>query len=101
MSFCRETKVKGRKIHRCDQCHRDIAAGEEHISGAHNLDGDFVSFREHIECRYAWLGWRKYMRNDSFYETSPFLADDDLERDWFEKRHPLVARRLWPREVRP
>ncbi len=100
MSFCRESKVRGRKPHRCDQCAKLIAAGEEHVGGAHNLDGDFVSFREHVECRQAWLGWRKYMRTDEVFETSPFLIDDDLEREWFETRHPIVARRLWPQEAK-
>lgn len=85
-----------RKKHVCEQCHKAIDVGEKHSYWAGKHDGDFYAYREHIDCRDAWLGLID-LRNDDSYEGVPFLCEDDVspgERAWLGEKWPAVAERM-------
>jgi hypothetical protein len=89
--------VTGRKEHRCGQCGDKIAVGVEHRKCAQVWEGEFYSFREHVECHNAWNRLNFIVRDYPVYDGAPFLRDDDHEeddRDWMREEYPLVAQRL-------
>lgn len=96
--FISSKAVIGRKEHRCEHCGRAIVLRERHQVTAQLLDDVFSQFREHMECRAAWLDWNQNLRDDAHNDDGwPFLNDDDdLDREWIEFAHPVVAERLWP-----
>lgn len=97
--FFRVTRVHAAKQHRCEQCAKPIEQGELHCYAAGKFDGDFFSYREHVECRMAW---KEYSEDTLRWDdTAPFLHDaDDLNasKDWFKQNHPVVFARLWPEQ---
>ena len=49
--FYSEEKVKARKAHRCDECHRAIPIGTIYVKIAGKWDGEFQTYEQHVECR--------------------------------------------------
>lgn len=96
MSFFRTQEVTGIKPHTCLQCGKTIATGERHHYSAGKIDGDFQSYREHLDCLKLWFEIRG-LRDLAFDEESEVLRDDDFVRDrgWMRKEYPLVAERLF------
>lgn len=95
--FFRVKEVNGRKTHQCAQCRSQIDAGERHFYCAGKLDGDFTSYREHLECRKAWEDFRTN-HSLGWDEPSEFLADEELDSDdiaWLKAMHPIVSARIW------
>lgn len=89
--------VTTRKPHRCEQCHRSIAAGERCFYGAGLFDGHFMSYYEHEDCRAAWSEVMADVLRDD--DVAPFLADYDYlgeSRNLLSGKYPAVAARLWP-----
>ncbi len=85
--------VKAAKAHRCEQCYGEIAQGERHSYGAGKWDGDFWSYREHADCREAWL--KHVVEHLEYYDEAPFLRDlNSDERDGVISEFPQVAARL-------
>lgn len=94
--FFVEKKVLARKVHRCEHCTREIAIGERHHRCAQVYDGQFHAYREHEECRDAFLANRELSGVDH-YEPSPFLIDDDWCPEaiaWLKEDHPIVYGRM-------
>lgn len=87
------------KPHRCEQCGGAIIVGEEHSYGAGKVDGDFWSYREHSDCRAAWL--KHVVEHLEYYDEAPFLRDLATdERDGIVADFPEVAARLgWKADV--
>ena len=95
--FYRAQEIIGRKEHICEQCMRPISIGTRHRYSAGKLDGDFNTYREHLECHEVWLEIRK-LRELSWDESSEFLhCSDDLDEDraWIIQDHPIVGERLF------
>lgn len=90
--------VRAAKQHRCDQCGKQIEAGEKHQYAAAVIDGDFGAYREHFECRDAWIALNFDVRPGCPSEGTPFLVDDDEvepdEKAWMLEEFPSVAARL-------
>lgn len=88
--------VKARKVHHCEHCRKPIAIGQFHSSFAGVVDGDFTTYREHIECRAVWEELFR-LRGCCYGDEAPFLHDDELDedREWITADHPVVAERLW------
>lgn len=94
--FSSQRTVVGRKEHVCEQCRKAIPMGERHSYFAGKFDGQFWTYREHADCRVAWLALIT-RRDDDFYDGVAFLCDDDIEpaeREWMRSEHPAVAERL-------
>lgn len=97
VEFFNMRKVVGRKSHICEQCRKNIQIGVEHHYCAMKCDGDFTSYREHVECRKAWLALIDLTDGGFHEDTYPFLCDegtDAVEPEWFLNEHPIVAARL-------
>lgn len=95
-------EVCAAKPHRCEQCGREISKGEKHTYAAGKFDGDFYSYREHFECRTAWLEVSQFALE--YDDHAPFLRDADDLREWkplLIEKHPVVAERLWPTPPAP
>lgn len=97
LEFYRQRAVVGRKQYVCSQCGQPIPLGERHYAIALKADGDFASYREHVECRAAWVDLRG-LRDLGWHEDSPALMDDGEipvdDRAWIIAEHPTVAARL-------
>lgn len=94
--FGSHRNLVGRKDYVCEQCRKTIAVGSRHSYWAGKHDGNFWAYREHMDCRDAWLGLIDFRKEDS-YEGIPFLCDDDVEpedRAWVGEKWPAVADRL-------
>jgi len=48
--FYRSTICKSRTIRRCESCNKIIEAGTQHEYVATKYDGDFGTFRRHLDC---------------------------------------------------
>lgn len=94
--FVNTKTVNGRKEYRCEQCHTPIEAGTAHIYVAGKVEGDFMDYREHSDCREACLAHDDCRERDMGYgEGYIFLADDDDRDDaWLQEHYPAVAERL-------
>lgn len=89
--------VTGRKPHICEHCRREIAIGEQHRKCAQVWEGDFHSYREHLDCHEAWNELNFDLRDIYPTEGAPFLSDDNHEEDdraWMREKYPAVAERL-------
>lgn len=89
--------VTARKPHSCEHCRTPIAVGEKHRKCAQVWEGDFHTYREHIECHNAWVELNFDLRGIDHCEGAAFLRDDDHETDdkaWMQEAHPIVAERL-------
>lgn len=97
--------VNGRKAYRCEQCHKPIEAGMMHVYVAGRVEGDFMAYREHGDCREACLAHAEHADRDFDSDGYTFLADDDdRDDDFILARWPDVASRLGiarPMEVVP
>lgn len=99
--FFSHKTVKGRKAHTCEQCRKPIEIGESHTYCAGKFDGYFIAYREHDDCRAAWIALHELRRTqwDEWNDTHPFIADDDEidagEIEWFREKFPTVAARIW------
>ena len=89
-------KVKAaRKEHRCEQCEGVIAAGDPCSYFSGSFAGDFVSYREHIDCREAWHDHSEHVGHEDDGDGLPFLLDDESRDDeWLAEHWPEVAGRL-------
>lgn len=89
-------KVKAsRKEHRCEQCNGVIGIGEpcSYFSGV--FEGEFTSYREHIDCREAWNGHAEHVGHEDDGDGLPFFLDDESRDDaWLAEHWPDVAARL-------
>ena len=100
MDFHTHRIVAARKQHRCEHCGKPIEVGEKHRRSAQVWDGDFSSYREHIECFAAWneLNFSRHLKDRDPCEGAPFLRDDDdfypEDRQWMREVYPAVAARL-------
>lgn len=84
-----------RKEHHCEQCRGLIAIGDpcSYFSGV--FEGDFVSYREHIDCREAWNAHAEHVGHLDDGDGLPFFLDDDDRDDaWLAEHWPDVAARL-------
>lgn len=92
--------VKGRKPHRCNQCGKPIEAGIEHRKCAQVWEGDFLAYREHMDCFAAWneLNFGPDMRRLDGWDGAMWLGEDDElypeDKQWLAEVYPEVAARL-------
>lgn len=91
--------VKGRKPHRCMQCGNPIEAGIEHRKCAQVWEGDFLAYREHMDCFAAWneLNFGPDMRRLDEWDGAMWLVEDELcseDEQWLTTDYPAVAARL-------
>jgi hypothetical protein len=99
--FFRTSIVTARKDHRCEQCRHVIPAGAPHTYCAGKFEGDFMSYREHSDCRAAWHELNFKIR-EYYEDAAPFMRDDEClkeDRAWLEEHYPVVAARFWPQAV--
>lgn len=88
---------KAAKDHRCEHCRKAISKGETHRRVAQVWEGDFHSYREHVECFNAWNELNFTIRGLYPSEGAVFLGDDDHEdgeREWMCEAYPIVAERM-------
>lgn len=84
-----------RKSHRCEQCGREIDAGQPAFRFAYVYEGEFGSYHVHPECQIAASQYAK--RNDLWDEDWPWFQHMETEysdRQWMRETHPVVAERL-------
>ena len=95
-TFFNSKTVVPRKPHSCEQCGKQIIAGERCHYSSGLYDGDFMSYYEHEDCRAAWLDVeRETLRWD---DAAPFLRDSEglaESRPFLIEKYPAVAARLW------
>lgn len=87
--------VKSRKAHHCENCGKPIACDEAHIYVAGKTEGEFMTYREHADCRAAWVELNFDLRD---CEEAGFLRDDEFapeDKTWMRTEFPAVAERLW------
>lgn len=89
-------KIKAsRKEHRCEQCDGVIAVGDPCSYFSGRFGSDFVSYREHIDCREAWNAHAEHVGHEDDGDGLPFFLDDDDRDDaWLAEHWPDVAARL-------
>jgi hypothetical protein len=96
--FSRRIERAAGKEHRCEQCRKVIPIGERHSYWAGKAEGYLSSYREHMDCRDAWLSLNWEERpNWPDDEELAWLCDDDVqpeERAWMAGRWPAVAERM-------
>lgn len=95
--FHAKSIVTARKRHQCEHCGCWIEVGEKHSKTAQVWEGDFLAYREHLECNAVWHELNFVLRGIPLDEGAPFLRDDDIddrERDWIKEDSPLVAGRM-------
>jgi hypothetical protein len=92
--FWRATEPVAAREHKCETCGKVIAKGARHFSSVGKAEGHFMAYREHAECRAAWLDMRDFMGLD--YDDALVLSDMDepSDRAALLERHPIVAERL-------
>jgi hypothetical protein len=89
--FSSQRSVKGRKLHRCEQCTGRIEIGEEHIYYAGKWDGYFYAGREHFQCQEARAAYVEMA--DLHWDEVPFLHEIDEPSDqlWLAEKYPAIA----------
>jgi hypothetical protein len=93
MSFYNMTEHTARKPHRCENCRQTIDPGERYCAERGIVEGAFLSWPSHIECRLDRL---TYMVDSDIDEAGPLL--DEIEGsgegpDAFNL-HPVTRARL-------
>lgn len=94
--FINHKQVKGRKHYTCEQCRKSILPGEKHNYCCGKFEGEFIDYREHNECRDAWVAIND-LRGGMDSDGAPFLRDDDIEpqeKELLITKYPEVAKRL-------
>jgi len=87
---------RGRKKHRCDNCHGPIPPGTTYSYGYFKDGGDHWSFRSHLDCKAMAEADFAMMPND-YWEGIPALVDNDgllEELDSWRGRFPHVVCRI-------
>ena len=97
VDFLRTKSVRAAKAHRCEQCHKPIEVGTLHTYCACKHEGEFYAYREHDDCRAAWVALNNE-RDLGLDDEWCLLKDDEIEpeeREWLRGVYPAVAERLW------
>jgi hypothetical protein len=99
----RETEVRARKAHKCNACHRTIAAGETYLKHFSVYDGDCTDEKACKECkesREAFLAEpdHEVIFSPSFHEEElqsciGYGADDVENKKWIDALRALRERR--------
>lgn len=96
------TEPKAAREHFCDQCHQTIPKGSVYSCLSGKWEGEFETFREHLECSAAMIAYNKMAGNnyDDEVINANDLEPDDLE--WMEIEHPVAFLRFMKsREEQP
>lgn len=94
MGFACETEHTAAKRHQCDECPAPIEVGQRFIRWAGTTDGDFGTYRAHVECRAAAIALNNL---NEIRDADEWMNLSDLEsedHDWLCEEHPIVAERL-------
>ncbi|MEC5289422.1 MULTISPECIES: hypothetical protein [unclassified Aurantimonas] len=91
--------ITAAKPHQCENCQCEIAKGENHqkVSGVN--DGDFYSYRTHMDCHHAVQElWSIQGLHDDEY--LPWIWDLEPEdREWLAEKYPAIAARMAERRA--
>jgi hypothetical protein len=88
--FHNETEQVARKPHRCDFCETIIEKGERYSKAIGVFEGDFFTWKEHLDCRAALL---EYMRLTGAYSYEPLSNMEDEDRAWIKQEYPTIFER--------
>lgn len=84
-----------RKRHVCNECRRFIEPGEVYRRQVY-IDGDFHTYKAHVECYRACLDYNAII--GSTYDDEMYPLDECLnekeDRDWLKEKFPNVAERM-------
>lgn len=88
--FYNQTEQVARKPHRCDFCETIIEKGERYSKAIGVFEGDFFTWKEHLDCRAALL---EYMRLTGAYSYEPLSNMEDEDRAWIKQEYPAIFER--------
>lgn len=101
MEFFNMKTVRAGRNHVCAQCCQTIGKGDDHNYVAMKFDGDFSAYREHPECREAWMKLNFEIRYLLHSDGASFLCDDEWddreEIEWLKANYPIVYERVFCR----
>lgn len=89
--------ITAAKPHQCEDCQREIAKGEKHHKVAGVVDGDFNSYRTHMDCQGAMNDLWNF-HGFSYGDSIPWIWDWEPEdREWLAEKYPAIAARMTER----
>ena len=101
--YCTSTPV-ARKNYCCEQCPATIFKGTKHVKISGVVDGDFGSYRSHIECQDAIQDVYSNMKlddYDEYYHLHDYVSENFGPMiDWLFKNHPVVANRFIEQKIK-
>lgn len=89
--FYNETEQVARKPHWCDFCGAAIEKGERYSKATGVFEGDFFTWKEHLDCKAAGLE-RMKLTGEYIYESLANMEDED--RAWIKQEYPAIFERL-------
>ena len=97
--FFSDSRPVARKEHICCECGTAIEKGEKHYSCSGKWDGDFLSYRQHLDCLKACETFRDKVNEGEcipfggFYEW--MCETKYYHRNWPAEVRTIMAKALW------
>ncbi len=88
--FHSQSEHVARKDHQCDFCSTTIKKGERYSNSTGVFEGDFFTWKEHLDCRAALL---EYMKLTGTYSFEPLSNMEDEDRAWIKQEYPAIFER--------